>query len=355
MIVRIGTRGSALALWQAHHIRDRLLGLRDAARTNRVRSPANALGSSGDGAPPNRWPQGLASEQERLAGAIEDVEIVVIRTTGDRIQNVPLSEVGGKGLFTKELEEALLADAVDLAVHSMKDMPSELPAGLSLVSVPERADPRDALVLPAGREAVSFDRALSFLGPGAVVGTSSLRRKAQLLSLRPDLRIIPLRGNVDTRLARLDGRHEGLEAILLACAGLTRLGLGHRVSLAFPPEHLVPAVGQGALALEARTARADLAELLGALAHPATRAATEAERSLLAGLEGNCQVPLAGHAVVSDGRVLLDGLVAATDGSRVLRDQVEGPVADAEALGVVLAGRLLEAGADGLLGASRNA
>lgn len=330
MILRIGTRGSALALWQAHHIRDRLLALRDEARA------------------------GIGS-QSAQAHDLEAVEIVVIRTTGDRIQNVPLSEVGGKGLFTKELEEALLAGEVDLAVHSMKDMPSELPAGLSLVSVPERADPRDALVLPAGREAVSFEPGLPFLPRGAVVGTSSLRRKAQLLALRPDLRILPLRGNVDTRLARLDAGHEGLEAILLACAGLTRLGLGHRVSLAFPPEALVPAVGQGALALEAVSDRGDLAALLGALAHPATRFATEAERAFLGSLEGNCQVPLAGHATVSGGRLHLDGLVAATDGSRVLRDRVEGSVVDAEALGVVLAGRLLEAGADSLLAASRDA
>jgi hydroxymethylbilane synthase len=321
MNLRIGTRGSALALWQAHHIRDRLLGLRDAAGAARVAA----------------------------------VEIVVIRTTGDRIQNVPLSEVGGKGLFTKELEEALLAGEVDLAVHSMKDMPSELPPGLSLAAVPERADPRDALVLPAGHAAVAFEPGLAFLPRGAVVGTSSLRRKAQLLAMRPDLTIIPLRGNVDTRLARLDAGHEGLSAILLACAGLTRLGLGQRVSLAFPAEALVPAVGQGALALEIASDRHDIADLLGHLADPATRAATEAERALLGALEGNCQVPLAGHAVVSGRRIQLEGLVAATDGSRVLRDRVEGAVEDAEALGVVLAGRLLEAGADGLLAAARDA
>jgi hydroxymethylbilane synthase len=321
MNLRIGTRGSALALWQAHHIRDRLLALRGR-----------------DGAP-----------------RVASVEIVVIRTTGDRIQSVPLSEVGGKGLFTKELEEALLAGAVDLAVHSMKDMPSELPDGLALIGVPERADPRDALVLPAGAAPVVFDPSLPFLARGAVVGTSSLRRKAQLLALRPDLMVIPLRGNVDTRLGKLDARVDGLEAILLACAGLERLGLGGRVSLALPPTHMVPAVGQGALALEAAVDREDVRDLVAALAHAATEAATTAERAFLATLEGNCKVPLAAHAIVSGQRLRIEGLVASVTGELVLRDAVDGGVDDAEALGVVLGGRLIERGADRLLDASRDA
>jgi hydroxymethylbilane synthase len=321
MNLRIGTRGSALALWQAHHIRDRLLALRDAGGAARVAS----------------------------------VEIVIIRTTGDRIQSVPLSEVGGKGLFTKELEEALLAREVDLAVHSMKDMPSELPEGLALIGVPARADPRDALVLPAGHAPVAFDPGLSFLAPGAVVGTSSLRRKAQLLALRPDLQIIPLRGNVDTRLHKLDAGTDGLQAILLACAGLERLGLGARISLAFPAASMIPAVGQGALALEALADRADVRELVGYLEDGPTAVATIAERAFLATLDGNCKIPLAAHATVSGARMRLDGLVASVAGDLILRDAVEGGVDDAEALGVVLGGRLLGLGAEGLLAAARDA
>jgi hydroxymethylbilane synthase len=314
MKIRIGSRGSALALWQAHHIRDRLL----------------ALAPQRDGLPP-----------------VTDVEIVVIRTTGDRIQHIPLAEVGGKGLFTKELEDALCAGAIDLAVHSMKDMPAELPPGLALVSVPSREDPRDALVLPA--DAPPGASGLDALPSGATVGTSSLRRSALLRLARPDLNIVALRGNVDTRLAKVDAREGGLDAIVLACAGLRRLGLGHRISTALPPEVMLPAVGQGALAIEAVADRYDVKAVTDLLDDPQTRWATVAERAFLATLEGNCQVPLAAHATVNGDRLSIEGLVASPDGARAHRDCVEGPREDAEALGVLLAGRLLGAGADEIL------
>lgn len=313
MKIRIGSRGSALALWQANHIRDRLLGLR-----------------SRDG-----------------HACVAAVEIVVIRTTGDRIQNVALSEVGGKGLFTKELEEALYDGSIDIAVHSMKDMPSDLPPGLVIGSVPEREDPRDALVLPAGMYATGHG--LSVLPEGAVVGTSSLRRRAQLLAARPDLHIINLRGNVDTRLAKLDRAEDGLNAIVLACAGLRRLGLGNRINVSLPPETMLPAVGQGALAIESVGDRFDVKSILDLLDDPATRIATTAERAFLATLEGNCQVPLAAYATLAGPHLVIDGLVASPDGVVVHRERVDGPAEDAEALGVLLAGHLLGAGADDIL------
>jgi hydroxymethylbilane synthase len=313
MEIRIGSRGSALALWQAHHIRDRLLAL----RTRDGHAPVRA------------------------------VEIVIIRTTGDRIQDVALSEVGGKGLFTKELEEALYEGRIDIAVHSMKDMPSDLPPGLAIVAVPEREDPHDALVLPASHAGTTHG--LEALPEGAVVGTSSLRRRAQLLALRPDLCIINLRGNVDTRLAKVDRGDEGLSAIVLACAGLRRLGLGHRISSALDAHTMLPAVGQGALAIEAVADRFEVKSLLGAIDDRHTRIATIAERAFLATLEGNCKVPLAAHAVVSGASLRIDGLVASPDGAVVYREAVEGPVEDAEALGVLLAGHLLGAGAGEIL------
>ncbi len=314
MKIRIGSRGSALALWQAHHIRDRLLAL-----------------------PPQR--DGRAP--------VTDVEIVVIRTTGDRIQHIPLAEVGGKGLFTKELEDALYAGEIDIAVHSMKDMPAELPPGLALITVPSREDPRDALVLPA--DVAEGQPGLEALAQGSTVGTSSLRRSALLKLARPDLNIITLRGNVDTRLAKVDAREGGLDAIVLACAGLRRLGLGHRISAALSPDVMLPAVGQGALAIEAVADRYDVKSVMDLLDDPETRSATVAERAFLATLEGNCQVPLAAHASVTGDRLSVVGLVAAPDGSRAFRDHVEGPREDAEALGVLLAGRLLGAGADEIL------
>jgi hydroxymethylbilane synthase len=269
LTLRIGTRGSKLALWQSNHIRDRLLAL-------------------GVGA----------------------VELVIIKTTGDRIQDVALSQVGGKGLFVKEIEEALLAHEVDLAVHSMKDMPSELPAGLALTCVPERASPLDAWCLPHGRKAPADF--LAALPDGAVIGTSSLRRVVQLRARRPDLRFIPLRGNVDTRLRKLDEGEDDLAAIVLACAGLDRLGLGDRISARIPDDLMIPAVGQGALALESRADDAVVNPILAQLEDAQTRTTTTAERAFLARLEGNCQVPIAAHARLEGDALTLTGLFADT-------------------------------------------
>lgn len=306
MKLRIGTRGSKLALWQAEHIRDRLAA----------------------------WP------------GVEEVSLTIIKTTGDRVQDVALSAVGGKGLFTKEIEEALLRRDVDLAVHSMKDMPSLLPDGCVLAAVPERVDPRDAWVVPANGPAASWDE----LPAGAVVGTSSLRRAAQLRALRPDLAIVALRGNVDTRLRKLDEGVDDMRAIVLACAGLRRLGWGGRIEREIPTEVMLPAVGQGALAIEARDGDEPvLAILRAALEHAPTRAATTAERAFLARLEGGCQVPIAGHATLSGDTLWLRGLVASVDGREVVRGERSGPAADAAALGLALAEELLSRGAKALL------
>ena len=289
----IGSRGSRLALWQAE------------------------------------WVKGELGRH----GYFADIEI--IKTTGDRITDVPLAQVGTKGLFTKEIEEALLAGRVDLAVHSLKDLPTELPAGLRLGAVPRREDPRDVLVSRDGRR-------LAELPAGARVGTSSLRRSAQLRHARPDLDLEPVRGNLDTRLRKLE---EGqFAALLLAAAGLRRLGWEARITEYLEPEVMCPAIGQGALGIEART---DDAATLDALAHLDDRAArleTAAERALLAGLGGGCQVPFGGFARLQhDGRLLLGGVVASPDGRRLFRASGEGT--DPEELGARLAEQLLRDGA----------
>ncbi len=309
MKIRIGTRGSKLALWQAHHIRDRLLA----------------------------------------TGRVSEVELTIIKTTGDRIQDVALAAVGGKGLFTKEIEEALIDGVVDVGVHSMQDMPALLPDGLGLLSVPERADPRDAFVARLG----SRLRGIGDLPLGAVVGTSSLRRSAQLLFARPDLQIVPLRGNVDTRLRKLDAAEGGLEAILLACAGLARLGWGERITAPIALETMLPAVGQGALALEARVDDAQTAEIVALLDDARAHVATDAERAFMARLEGNCQVPVAGHATIDadEATLTVRGLVADPLGIKRVSAVIQGPLADARALGVALAERLLADGAGALLAA----
>lgn len=302
MIV-IGSRGSQLALWQARHIAAKLADL----------------------------------------GAESRIEI--IKTTGDKITDVPLSNVGGKGLFTKEIEEALLARAIDVAVHSLKDVPSEIPAGLTLAAIPEREDPRDALV----------GRPLEELGDGARVGTSSLRRASQLRALGQGIAIEMLRGNVDTRLRKLD--EGGYDAIVLAAAGLKRLGLEHRIRELLPPTIMCPAVGQGALAIETRVYQkeGDAFELVRQLDHAESRTAITAERALLAALEGGCQVPLGGFAVVNGTTLHLRAIVASPDGSRVIRGELAGEVSggstgdQAAQIGTALAEDLLSRGAREIL------
>lgn len=294
--VRIGTRGSALALWQAEHVKARL----------------EALG--------------------------HDVSLQVITTTGDRVQDRRLESVGGKGLFLKEIEEALVAREVDLAVHSLKDVPTALPAGLSLVAFLERADPRDALLSPGPR--------LHELAAGARVGTTSLRRRALVASLRPDLVLEDLRGNVDTRLRRL--REGRFDVILLAMAGLVRLGRAGEVTEPLDARRFVPAPGQGAIAIECRDDDDDARDAVAPLHHPATARAVSAERSLLAVLGGGCNVPLGAHAFESGAGLELVAFVAATDGRTMLRAERRGE--DPEALGRELAEELLALGAGPLIG-----
>ena len=293
-MLTIASRGSQLALWQA------------------------------------RW----VADQLTVHG--RECRIEIVKTTGDRITDVPLAKVGTKGLFTKEIEEALLDGRADLAVHSLKDLPTELPRDLVLAAVPEREDPRDAVV----------GRRLADLPPGARVGTSSLRRSAQLRKLRPDLAVESVRGNLDTRLRKLDeGRYD---AILLAAAGLKRLGWGHRIAEILPADVMCSAVGQGALAIETRAASPGF-EACAPLDHPATRAAVTAERAVLAALGGGCQVPIGAHAVIRNGTLRLLAIVAAPDGSAVVRAESEGPPSEAESIGRALGADLLARGARQIL------
>jgi len=290
----IGSRGSQLALWQANWI------------------------------------------AARLAELGHETRIEIIKTTGDKITDVPLAKVGTKGLFTKEIEEALLDGRIDLAIHSLKDLPTEVPAGLALAAVPEREDPRDAMV----------GARLSDLPGGAKVGTSSLRRAAQLRVVRPDLVIESVRGNLDTRVRKLD---EGqYRAIVLATAGLTRLGWAHRIAEMLSPDIMCPAVGQGALAVETR-AEGDVRDICAALNHGPTHTAVTAERAVLAALGGGCQVPIGAHAVVEGSVLLLAGVVIAPDGSRAVRKNGQGAVADAEEIGKRVGQALLEDGAREIL------
>jgi hydroxymethylbilane synthase len=280
---------------------------------------------------------------DRLRAAFPELRIRLetIRTTGDKILDVPLAEVGGKALFVKEIEEALLDHRVDLAVHSMKDVPTDLPAGLAIAAVTAREDPRDVLISRAGARFADLPR-------GARVGTSSLRRQAQLLHHRPDLSLVPLRGNLDTRLRKLDS--EGLDAIVLAAAGVKRLGWTHRITEVLPPEVCLPAIGQGALGIEMRGPRAASREpsaeqIVSALDHRETHAAVLAERAFLRRLEGGCQVPFAAHAVIRDGDLQLQGLVASPDGAHLVRGERHGRQDDAETVGTALAEELLSQGA----------
>ncbi len=280
------------------------------------------------------------------------VQLEIIQTTGDRVLDVALTKVGDKGLFVKELEHALLEGAVHLAVHSCKDMPSQLPDGLCLAAFPPRANPHDALVLPASVSAPASPPAnpLDLLPRGAVVGTSSLRRAAQLHALRPDLQIEMVRGNVNTRLSKLDrGQYA---ALILAAAGLERLGLGQRISAVFPPEVMLPAVAQGILAIEIRSDDDATAALLAPLDDPAARVAALAERAFLRRLEGGCQVPIAAYAeldAADPARFRLRGLVSALNGSTVIRGEQHGTSDNPQAAGVALADVLIAQGAQQLL------
>jgi hydroxymethylbilane synthase len=275
----------------------------------------------------------LAAAHPGLAGG--GIELVPIRTTGDRILTRQLAEIGGKGLFTKEIEEALIDRRIDLAVHSLKDMETVLPAGLSIGCVLPRDDPRDVLV---ARRVARLDE----LPSGAVIGTASLRRQAQMLRRRPDFRIVPIRGNVGTRLAKLASGE--VDALVLALCGLARLGHAELVTEILEPEVMLPAVGQGALAIECRAADASLLELLAPLADAATTACVVAERAMLAALDGSCRTPIGGLAQVADGRLHLKGLLLSADGGAERRGEIEGTPAEAKALGKRL-GRSLREGA----------
>ena len=301
----IGSRGSKLALWQAEWTRARLKELH-----------------------PNT-----------------QVSIEIIKTSGDVLQREPLAVIGGKGVFTKELEEALLDERIDLAVHSLKDLPTQLPDRLAIAAITEREDTRDALVL---REGLTIEKpSIRNLPEGSVVGTSSMRRLSQLKFLRPDLVIKDLRGNVDTRLRKLDAGD--YDAVILASAGLRRLGLAARISAPIEVEDMLPAVGQGALGIETRASDEETRKLLAPLNHSETRAACTAERALLRALGGGCQLPIAGYAVVNEERLKLEGLVAEPSGETIIRDSIEGLVSEAEALGIELAKLLLQSGAESLL------
>jgi len=295
--VVIGTRGSKLALWQAE------------------------------------WVKG---ELEKKYPGME-VSLLRIKTLGDKITDVPLAQVGGKGLFVKEIEEALLDGRADLAVHSMKDVPTEMPQGLHLAAIAQREDPRDALI--------SSGVLLKDLPRGAKVGTSSLRRGAQLLNMRPDLEIAQLRGNLDTRLRKLD---EGqYDAIILASAGVRRLGWEDRITELLSPEVSLPAIGQGAIGIETRVDDVEINGLIAFFDHRETSLAVRAERGLLKRLEGGCQVPIAAYGTIGkDGQeITLTGLVAGIDGKTIIKDTMKGPVSDPEGLGATLAESLLEKGA----------
>jgi hydroxymethylbilane synthase len=273
-----------------------------------------------------------------------DIRIEVIKTTGD-VKTDPLALIGGKGVFTKELEDALLDGRIDIAVHSLKDLPTILPDGLTLTAICEREDPRDALVLSSYNEA--FNMSLDSLPERAVVGTSSQRRLAQLKALRRDVVVKDLRGNVDTRLRKLD---EGqYDALILASAGLRRLGLQNRISVAISTAEMLPAVGQGAIAIETRAGNEVAVEIVTKLNHEETRYACIAERALLRRLGGGCQFPIAAHGVVNRRQLNLSGLVARPDGSQILRDNVSGSITDAEQLGAELASKLIDQGADSIL------
>ena len=284
----------------------------------------------------------IKAQLESLEPSLE-VRIEIIKTSGD-VKTDPLSAIGGKGVFTKELEEALLDQRVDLAVHSLKDLPTIVPEGLTIAAICKREDPRDALVL--GRKLTRVT-SLAELPKGATIGTSSPRRLAQLKFLRADLVIKDLRGNIDTRLRKLDENQ--YDALVLACAGLRRLGLEQRIGVAVAIGEMLPAVGQGALGLETRADNEETVALVAKLDHKFTRLACTAERALLRSLGGGCQLPIAGHAVVREKRIRLDGLVADPEGRSLVKDRIVGDLDAAEELGTLLGEQLLQKGAEQLL------
>jgi hydroxymethylbilane synthase len=298
--IRIGTRGSQLALWQANWVKDKL----------------------------SEWNPDI------------EIEIHKIKTTGDKILDVPLAKVGGKGLFVKEIEEALLDKRIDIAVHSMKDVPTDLPKGLSIHAITEREDPRDALISKDGIK-------LKELKKGAKIGTSSLRRQVQLLNFRGDFEIHHLRGNLNTRMKKLNGGD--FDAIMLASAGVKRMGWGDKITEYLPYEISLPAIGQGALGIEIRDSDKEVGRIIERFNHRETSLCVRAERAFLKRLEGGCQVPIAAFGTISKEGVKLEGLVGSIDGKTLLRDSEEDKENRVEELGVRLAEKLLNMGADKIL------
>lgn len=295
----IGTRGSKLALWQANYV----------AKLLREHYPV-------------------------------ETELKTIKTQGDKILDVPLAKVGGKGLFVKEIEVAMMNGDIDLAVHSMKDVPTELPDGLGIVSMPERVDPRDVLISTEKVPLMELHR-------DTIVGTSSLRRQAQLLHLRPDFKLVDVRGNLETRLRKMkEGR---FEAIILAAAGIDRMGYGELITERISSELSLSAVGQGAIGIETRLDDKEVKRMLKALNHSETFSAVTAERALMKLLQGGCQVPIGALGTINSGILTLQGVVADLDGVKYFRDEFSGPVDEAENIGIELAERLLDAGADEVL------
>ncbi|RUM60698.1 MAG: hydroxymethylbilane synthase [Persephonella sp.] len=300
MKVKIGTRKSKLAMWQTNFIAKKI--------------------------------------KENFPNL--DIEIVKITTKGDKILDVPLAKVGGKGLFVKEIEDALLNGDIDLAVHSLKDVPTHFPEGLYLGAITEREDPRDCLV------SVKY-KSLKELPKGAVIGTSSLRRKSQILKLRPDLTVKDLRGNVDTRLRKLENGE--YDAIILAYAGLKRLGLNHKATYIFNPEELIPAVAQGFLGIEIRANDEKIKSIVDKLNHKESFLRAEAERSFLRRLEGGCQVPLGCYSSINNGKLKMIGFISNLDGTKFIKDYVEGDIKKYKNLGIQLAEKLLSRGGEEIL------
>jgi hydroxymethylbilane synthase len=297
--LRIGTRASQLALWQANWVKDEL--------------------------------------EKRYPGMT--VTLTKIKTIGDKILDVPLAQVGGKGLFVKEIEEAMLRGEIDIAVHSMKDVPTEFPEGLGLYCITEREDPRDAVISRGVR--------FADLPQGARIGTSALRRQAQLLKVRPDLEMVVIRGNVETRINKLET--ENLDAVILAAAGLKRLGFTEKVAEYLDAGFSIPAIGQGALGIECRLDDEEVKQTIAFFNHPDTAHAVRAERALLWRCEGGCQVPIAAHGVVTGNHLLLTGFIASVDGKRSVRGSITGPAEEYERLGITLAEQLLKDGGHEIL------